>query len=276
MYKIYDKVKAEVVETVIKTFEDSIQTSYSDSTQVLKSAMNTIEQDFALTIVVQAGRGPFIDEMQSDRLIKYDSLIKQIVKSILSSTTFIVSMADLVQKQVDKSFPDQWLNNMEGTSALTIPMEFLHKCFSPDQLDSSKSVSGNENRDRCEHYFRCHWLTRRWMEKKGNSLHHSTERERQNGTNLPVTEVAVIGDRRLAVVETAEAIPVSPQWSFSQLTHVWRLPGLLFWVGQPVSTIWRWCGQAHPQNGKTTRGIALVAGVYYIRHNGYSEVPTGL
>lgn len=54
MAKIHEKIKAEVVENVAETFEDGLQSSYSDSNEGLKSAMfNIIEQ--ALTEVVRAG-----------------------------------------------------------------------------------------------------------------------------------------------------------------------------------------------------------------------------
>lgn len=72
-----------------------MQMSYSDFNKELKSVMfNIVEHAF--TEVVRTSRGRVFDETQLACLIQSESLVEQIVKFFLPSTTFISPMVDTV------------------------------------------------------------------------------------------------------------------------------------------------------------------------------------
>lgn len=95
MAKEIEKIRSWVVETVPETFEDALQSSYSDLNEGLKSGMfNIMEKD--LTEVVHPGRGIVFDKIQFSSLKKSESIGEQIVKYVLSSMKFIILIADVV------------------------------------------------------------------------------------------------------------------------------------------------------------------------------------
>lgn len=95
MAKVHDNFKAKVIETVVETFEDVIQTSYSSSNEGHKSVMfRVMEHDF--TELIQPSRVFFFEEIQCARVAQSESIVEQIAKSVLSSTTFIVPKANIV------------------------------------------------------------------------------------------------------------------------------------------------------------------------------------
>lgn len=112
MANIHDKIRAEVVENVVDMFEDSIATKYSDSNEGLNSAMFIIVEH-ALTEVFSAVQGPSFDDIQLACLIEPELIVKKIFNSVLSSTTFIVEMADIVRELHGKLFDDQRLKDMD-------------------------------------------------------------------------------------------------------------------------------------------------------------------
>lgn len=53
-----------------------------------------------LTEFVRAGRGRVFDEVQLPYLMQSESIIEKIFKSVLSSTTFIVTLVEIVQNMI--------------------------------------------------------------------------------------------------------------------------------------------------------------------------------
>lgn len=107
-------IKARVVETVVETCEDTLQSIYCDSNEPLKSAMFNIVEH-ALKEVVCAGGNRVFEEIQFAHLMQSESRVEQIFKSGLSSTKFIVPMAESLRNLVDKSFDNECSKNLDGT-----------------------------------------------------------------------------------------------------------------------------------------------------------------
>lgn len=85
---------------------------------------NIIEQDSKE--VVRADRGRMFDKNQLACLMESESIVEQIVKSVLSSTKLIVTAAEIVRDLVDKSFDNQRMKNLDGTLTSTILRELSH------------------------------------------------------------------------------------------------------------------------------------------------------
>lgn len=124
-----NKIKAEVVKIGADTFEDAIKSIYSECDEGLKLAMFSIVEQAFIEVVGARCSGVF-DEMQLARLMRSDQIVEQIVKCVLSSTSFLVPGIDIVRKLVDKSFDNQRLKNMDKTLTLKIITELWRECSS--------------------------------------------------------------------------------------------------------------------------------------------------
>lgn len=155
----------EFVETVADTFEDAIQTSYSDSNEGLKSAMVHIVEH-ALKNIIRAGQGYVFDEIQLGHLMQSESIVEQMVKCVLSSPMFIVPLVDIAWNLVDKSIDNQHPKNRSRTSTLTVFTELSHERASSNHCILSKLSSGNKSWDHRKEGRRRHRISRRWRGEK--------------------------------------------------------------------------------------------------------------
>lgn len=147
--KIHDMIKDEIVETVVDSFEDYIHRSYYDSNEGIKSIIFSIVEQ-ALSEVFAANRGRVFDEIQLALLIPSESIVKQIVRPVFSSTRVIVPMTYIVRKLVEKSSKDQYLKDSDGTMTQTSITKFFREHSSSDCHAKSKVSSASKSRDRRE------------------------------------------------------------------------------------------------------------------------------
>lgn len=102
MAHIHEKIKPTTVESAMGSYEDNLQSRDLDLNEGLKSAMFNFAEH-CLTEVVHASWYCIFNEMQPARLVLSKWVVEPNVKSIFSSTTLIVPMADIVWKLVNNS-----------------------------------------------------------------------------------------------------------------------------------------------------------------------------
>lgn len=168
----------------------------------------------------------------------------------MSSTTFIVLMANIFQKLVEKSLDHQRSKNMDGTSTPTIVTKFSHDCSPLGRRKSSKSPSESEKRDSYKHARHCLGPLVAHMEENrslGISFYRPLDAIRQ----ISVSGVAATADCQAAIVWTEEPVFMNHQPSLSWLkaisillyatAHIaWLLSSnltMIIWVS--MSSKWR-------------------------------------
>lgn len=167
-------INSDIVKTVKGTFEDALQTSYFDSCNGLKNAMVKVVEH-GLAEVVRCGRGHTVTESKSCRLFQLRSVAESIVRTVFSSTIFIVLMAEIVRNLVDRAFDENQLRQLNATSTPTTGTELTNEWSSSDrrhkilssQLDTEsdkdhchphshrRSSSGRNSRDKSRSCSRC-------------------------------------------------------------------------------------------------------------------------
>lgn len=93
--KINDKIETGAVESVADTFEDGLQSGYPGSNEELKLVMLKILK-YSMTEDFSTDRGYVFAKFQLARFMQSEKTIEKIVKSVLSSTTFIEKTAEIV------------------------------------------------------------------------------------------------------------------------------------------------------------------------------------
>lgn len=159
---------------------------------------------------------------------------------------FVLPIAETFQDQVEKSFENQRLKNLDGPSTLRISTELLHERSSSGLCEWQKLSSGDEIRDFDRQNSRCHWPLAVHVEKDRNLPWLSLKTMRWNMINLPINGVATTEGCRVTLVGKAETVPMSLQLSFSRSTIILKTTlDYRLCLGSLISTLWRWWSLAH-------------------------------
>lgn len=101
-------IKSDIVKSVEATSQDDLHPSWFDSCNGLKTAMFNLTE-LGLAEVVRCGRGHTVTELEFRRPVQSRSGTERIVRTVLSSTTSIFPMAEIIHNLKDEAFDEKRL-----------------------------------------------------------------------------------------------------------------------------------------------------------------------